>query len=127
MTPYTPTPEPGDVDVFAAFLRWIRSVAEGLLYTTPFIGPAFLGAVLSATRKSYRDKGVFYWISAVMWSTAAGAILTPAFAKLAGLDSEVAGSSAALVALLGHEGVGWLCGHFKPKEPWDGSERRKQR
>lgn len=125
MAPYT-APEPGGVDVAATLIKWLRAIADSLAFTQPFIAPAFIGAVMSVTRKSYRKKGFAYWVSAVCWSTAAGASLTPAFAHLAGLPDGAAGSTATLVALLGHEGVGWLCGHFKPSDPWDGVDRRNQ-
>ena len=85
-----------------------RVLADSLAFTGPFIGPAFIGAVLSATRRSYRDKGPVYWFSAVAWSTAAGAVLAPLFAHVMGFSDDVARSSAALLAILGHEGVGFM-------------------
>ena len=112
----------------------------------PFLGPAFLGAVLSAARKKYRRKGKLYWISAVCWSTVAGAALTPLFAHAAGIPENVAQSSATFVAIMGHEALNFLYRQFglpEDKEfrdpvpgtapelrpatepaPWDGTERR---
>lgn len=119
------SPVEDDPALWAVLVKFFRQIMDGLAFTTPFIGPAFVGAVLSATRKSYRDKGAAYWISAVCWSTAAGAVLTPAFARLAGLDGDIAGSTAALVAILGHESIGFLFRRFGAAETkWDGVERR---
>lgn len=123
------SPVEDDPAMWAALCKFFRQVMDGLSFTTPFIGPAFIGALLSVTRKSYRKKGVAYWASAVCWSTAAGAVLTPAFAHLVGISGDIAGSAAALVAILGHESIGFFFRHFGVKAAesetrWDGVERR---
>ena len=142
--------DPAVWSVIVAYVaKFGRQVADSLSFTTPFIGPAFIGAVLSVSRKSYRNKGAVYWSSAVSWSTAAGAVLTPIFAHTAGFPDSVSGSTAALVAILGHEGIGFLFRKVgaddalrkhleeeerrreaekrveEPDEPWDGVDRRK--
>ena len=119
------SPVEDDPSIWAILLKPLKLVADSLSFTTPFLGPAFVGAVLSTMRKSYRKKGKMYWFSAVSWSTAAGAMLTPLFAHLAGIPENVAGSTAAFVAIMGHEALGFICRYFGSSEPWDGEERRE--
>lgn len=101
-------PEMGDSDVWASILRAIKQICEGLSFATPFIGPAFLGAILSVSRKAYRHKSKIYWFSAVAWSTLAGALLAPLFSHTFGIPLEAAGSSASFIALIGHEALNMI-------------------
>ena len=124
------SPVEDDPAVWALLAKFFRQIVEGLSFATPFVGPAFIGAVLAASRKSYRKKGGVYWVSAVFWSTAAGAVLAPIFAHVAGFPETVCGSVAALVAILGHEGIGFLfhkVGADALAKEWDGQERRTER
>lgn len=124
------SPVEDDPTVWGVLAKIGKAVLESLSFAAPFVGPAFIGAVLSASRRSYRDKSLMYWFSAVMWSTAAGTVLAPLFAEVMGFSDNAARSSAALLALLGHEGVGLIfrkTGLESEAKHWDGMDRRNRK
>ena len=116
------SPVEDDPAVWAAMCKFFRQIADGLSFTTPFVGPAFLGAVCNAIWRKHFRKGVIYLASAVLSSTLAGSVLTPLFAHVAGFPDNVTGSTAAFVAILGYEAIN----KFTGKDKWDGGERRQQ-
>ncbi len=119
------SPVEDDPAMWAALGKLVRQIADGLSFTMPFIGPAFLGAVLNAIWRKHLRKGVPYLLSAVFSSTVAGAVLTPVLAHAAGFPDNVSGSTAAFVAIVGYEAINRVCGK-STAGTWDGTERRKR-
>lgn len=123
------SPVEDDPAVWVAFVRYWREVMDGMAFTTPFWGPAFLGALLNAIWRKHLRRGAAYLLSAVFSSTVAGAVLTPLFAHVAGFPDGVSGSTAAFVAIVGYEVINRMFGStvIGGSKPWDGTERRKDR
>lgn len=111
--------------MWAAIAKFFRQIIDGLAFCTPFIGPAFLGAILNAIWRKHLRRGVTYLLSAIFSSTVAGAVLTPLFAHVGNFPESASGSTAAFVAIIGYEAINRICGDSASKDSWDDAERRK--
>ena len=96
-------PVEDDPDMLAAILRLLKSLLEGLSFITPWLLPAFFGALAGSRGKDRRKHGFWGWVNAVFWATIAGAGLAPLAAHFSGAPEAMTNSVAFLIGLLGYD------------------------
>lgn len=109
------SPIEDDPTVWAVMAKFCRQIIDSLSFCTPFIGPAFLGALLNAIWRKHLRRGIVYLLNAIFSSTMAGAVLTPLFAHVSNFPEGVSGSTAAFVAIIGYEAINRIFGKRTPQ------------
>ena len=110
------SPVEDDPDMWAALMRAMQQVTAPLSPLLPFLAPAFVGSLIGAGFKRYWKKGVWNFVSMVVWSTATGAVLTPLFTHMMSLPDTVSVSAASFIGIFGHAVLARIGEKFGIKE-----------
>lgn len=109
------TPVEDDPGMWEELLKALRQLGESLAYIVPFLAPAFIGAMLRVVRMERRAKSKWYWMNIILWSSLAGAGLTPLFLHLLHIPDSVAGSAAMAVGFFGRDATDFVRSLLKKK------------